>query len=152
MILGTDATLYPKAGCLRVGRALYNIRGIYNSAGKHLWELLIHNPVGISKRTIFIDHSFTMYSMIIRLDATGTGMAFVFEPFIRGKWMPLTCVGIIQRPMRRFLLLRKRQQLEHRALAVMMATHPRLGKESPLGQEISEDVLCKQIVLAFLMK
>ena len=147
MIMGADATLYPKAGCFRIGKVLYNARVLYHIMGKHIWELLLHNPVGVSKRRVFHDGRLNMYCVSIHLTVTGGGLAYVFEPFIDGNLMPSTCVRRIQRAMRHHL---KRRRFEWRALAVMMATCPKLGEGSRLGQVIPEDVLCKQIIGAFL--
>ena len=143
MIMGADATLYPKAGCFRMGKVLFNARVLYHSMGKHLWALLLHNPVGVSIRRVFHDGQLNMYCVSIHLTATRGGLAFLFEPFIGGTLMPSTCVRRIQRAMRRYL---KRRRFEWRALAVMMATCPKLGEGSRLGQVIPEDVLWKQIV------
>lgn len=146
MILGSDATLYPKAGCFRVGRVLLNARSLYSSIGEHVWEMLIHNPPGISQRMLFPDGGFNMICVCIKLEATGGGIAFALEPYIDNRLMPLTCVCRIQRAIRHYL---ERQKFEWRALAVMMAAHPRLGDQSCL-QMIPEDVLCRQIIIPFL--
>ena len=43
MLNSVEASYYPKSGCLRFGRMLYNIRAFSESFGEHFWDSIVHN-------------------------------------------------------------------------------------------------------------
>jgi hypothetical protein len=146
MIHGTDATLYPKAGCFRVGRSLYNTRLFYNSFGRHFWDLFIGNPAGICRRTVYLYSKHSIYYAALAIVQDGgvnrrVAVCFPIDPTIGGV-MPVVSVWRIQRAVRGFL----RHKFNQRALAVMMGLHSRLGCQCSLSclpaDVVSKNILC----------
>ena len=113
MLHGTDASLYPKSGCLRVGKTVLVARSAYSMMmmGRHLWEIIIENNVEACRRQIFYDKKCTDYCLSIQLPTTGARMVFPLQPFICGV-LPIVHIKRIQRAMRHSL----RRKRENRAI------------------------------------
>ena len=138
MIHGTDASLYPKAGCFRVGKILYSAREFYNAFGRHMWEMFIHNPAGVSQRRVYRLGRLGLYSVKL-LVRSGTVIAFFSTPTVNGL-LPSVHIRRIQLAIRAFL----RWKFEQRALAMAMGLHERLGDRTCIGglpAEIVEKIL-----------
>jgi hypothetical protein len=114
-IYGPDATLYPKAGCFRVGKTLYNARAFFHALGKHTWQTFIQHPErGVSTGRSRLD----LHFMRLRL-SPGAEVSVFFDPFVN-RVLPIALVRRIQRAMRCCLQRKNR-------LAVAMGLHWRLG-------------------------
>lgn len=155
MIHHGNASYYPKSGCFRMGRILFTARSI--RMGRHFWDLFIHLPPGTERRItpcpLYTAYHITLTTLTAPVVTTEThpvrkGMAIMFEPHLPSpnlpirRVMPMIFVWRIQRAIRSFL----RRKWEERALAVMMALHPRLGLNSHLAGVPGEVLkcICKQ--------
>ena len=134
IIHGADASFYPKAGCFRMGKILYSARSCYSWFGRHMWEILIHNPGGVRQSCVY--HSY--HSINVRV---GTGISFYFMPTINGL-LPSVHIRRIQRAMRMFL----QRKFEQRALAMTMGLHGRLGVTSCLSG-LPEDIVARILAI-----
>ena len=135
---GENASFYPRSGCFRVGRLLYNAREVW--MGTHFWDHFIRNP-GISK-IVFTHTQGKKFNAWLRLTAESglSGFEVFIDPTIGGIF-PVIYVWRIQRQIRRFL----RRSLEQRILAVMMSSHPLLGCQSCLAN-VPLDVMQEHII------
>jgi hypothetical protein len=133
---GEGTTYYPKAGCLRFHRRLYNVRSFCDCFGKHFWEMLVSKRGDGGDITIlpWARHRI-VYLAIVRVDDGTAGMMVPMLSTV-GKITPIVHVWRIQRAARRYI----RRRLEERALAVAMSVHRRLGADSGLLAEIPCDI------------
>jgi hypothetical protein len=153
MIGCAETTYYPKAGCLRIQRRLYNIRSFCGCFGKHFWEMLVLNGGngrnggnggnGLNRNNgtrisvfPFPRHETIYLSVNVRIQNETTGMMVPMMSTVGGI-MLIVHVWRIQMAARRYI----RRRFEARALAAAMAGHPRLGANSGLLAEIPSDVL-----------
>jgi hypothetical protein len=130
MMHSETASVYPKAGCLRIGRSLYSIRGLYTAVGKHLWGRLICNDAQPHTQRYFMNNQlYVGFNMgegmcrCLKMDTTIAGVT------------PVVHVWRIQRAIRRTV----QQRAEERALALSMGLHARLGSHSQMA-ELPADV------------
>ena len=140
MIHGADASLYPKAGCFRVGKILYSAREFYNVFGRHMWEMFIHNPAGVSQRRVYLLGRFGLYSVKFIL-ISGTGISLFCTSTIHGL-LPSVHIRRIQRAIRAFLRLK----FEQRALAMAMGLHERLGERAGVSG-LPVDIVAKILAI-----
>ena len=135
MLHHEDASYYPKAGCFRIGRKLYNARWI--GAGRHYWKQFILTPNWVVKSSfkVGVQHQFRFHGIIV----SGAKTLNVIMPVkaMLYNLPPVMHIWRIQRQIRRFLA--HKLNLNNRLVAVMMALHPLLGCQSPLC--LPEDVL-----------
>ena len=126
MILGTDASYYPRACFLRIDRRLFSVRIVDSIVGQHFWEAVVHAPsLPTTSRIVYG----TSREYHLHLGVTSgitpttpygvrTGLSTPIDRFVP---VSLTVyVWRIQRAVRAFLWRR-------RAVAVAMAWHERLG-------------------------
>ena len=134
---GEGMTYYPKAGCLRFHRKLYNVRSFCDCFGKHFWETLVSRRGDGTKITMLLwpRHHTTYLAIRVRVQADTTGMMVPMLSTV-GEITPIVHVWRIQRAARRYI----RRRVEERALAAAMAAHPRLGANSGLLAEIPCDI------------
>ena len=134
---GEGMTYYPKAGCLRFHRKLYNVRSFCDCFGKHFWETLVSRRGDGTKITMlpWPRHHTTYLAIRVRVQADTTGMMVPMLSTV-GEITPIVHVWRIQRAARRYI----RRRVEERALAAAMAAHPRLGANSGLLGEIPCDI------------
>ena len=135
VMLGKDASFYPKSGLFRVEGVLLNARKLEKSVGKHLWHLIVYNPINVSKRLVQLWPARSLYRLSLRT-TTGTGITALLSPTVNGVF---TFIHIrrIQRAIRRYL----QRNFETRAIPVAMALHPRLGAASCLSA-VPVDLVC----------
>ena len=141
MIHGIDATFYPKAGCFRLGKSLYSARVYFETFGRHMWEIFIHNPAGVSQRYLYRSSRRFNYHGVAFYMIGGTGVGFYFLSTINGL-MPSVHIRRIQRAMRMFL----QRKYEQRALAMMMGLYERLGDNSRVSG-LPEVIVAKILAL-----
>ena len=124
LIHGTDATFYPKAGCFKMGQALYSMRPFHDSIGKHFWEMFITNSASTCRRNVLPYRPDSVYYAFMHIVTSGDRMSFPVERIS-------TAVHIwrIQRAMRSFL----KRRLQIRRLAIVMGLHPRLGNQCSMA-------------------
>jgi hypothetical protein len=135
---GAVATYYPRAGCLRIQRKLYNIRSFCDCFGKHFWEMLVsHRGNGTIFRVVpWPKHGVIYLSISVWAQNERAGMMVPMLATV-GEIAPIVSVWRIQRAARCYI----RRRFEARALAVAMATHSRLGRDSGLLAAFPCDVL-----------
>jgi hypothetical protein len=137
MQVSDNIAFYPKAGCYKVGRNLYNLRGVPSSG-----ELLVRNAVinhhtlnevgRNGKTSIYIWTLHLQHHMIIIKE--GKGMSITLESTI-GSVRVMVHIWRIQRLIRA-------HQWRKRALAMAMGLHSRLGSSSDL-MELHCDILAE---------
>lgn len=134
MIEGVDATYYPSAGFLRIGRQLYNTRTLQAlGEGHHFWEAVVKcQPILHAARSVYMCRHYRLYYLTLSvmfsfgsLAANGlrTGSSTPMTSWDHRRIRLTVWVWRIQRAMRAFL----RRKWEARALAVAMGWHARLG-------------------------
>ena len=125
---GEGTTYYPKAGCLRIQRKLYNIRSFCDCFGRHFWNMLVLNRGDGTQITTlpWARHHATYLAINMRFQDETGGMLVPMLSTV-GEIAPIVHVWRIQRAARRYI----RRRFEARALAVAMAAHPRLGAGLP---------------------
>lgn len=134
-----DASFYPKAGLFRVEGVLLNARKLEKAVGRHLWQLIVYDPINVSKRVIHSWPARCLYRLTLRT-ATGTGITALLSPTVNGVF-PFIHIRRIQRAIRRYL----QRNWEMRAISVAMAWHPRLGADSCLAAipiDLINAILC----------
>jgi hypothetical protein len=112
-LVGEGATFYPRSGCLRLGRSLYSVRDIAHF-GVHFWHDLVHHKAR-ADHTLFVHRGPHALQPTLRLCYN---LALPIER------VPAIHVWRIQRALRQAAARRMR------AVALLMALHPRLGAES----------------------
>jgi hypothetical protein len=128
-------SLYPKAGCLRVGRRLISIREV--AFGTHLWAAIVFNRVN-APRAIYTCPREGRRCIFLRV----AGMGGLSVPIISTAHdSPIAAVRQIQRAARAFL----RRRFEARALALAMALHPRLGARSGFIADVPVDLFAMML-------
>ncbi len=125
MVHAPNATFYQQSMLVRVGKQLFDFRGM-EYTGREFWEEFVHDQGGgrYPKR-IHVWPSRNRDNLVALAIIRGGDAAVMLKPTIKGV-LPLVYVWRIQRLFRRKLF-------ERRALAVMMGTHWRLGERSPLA-------------------
>ena len=134
---GEGTTYYPKAGCLRFHRKLYNVRSFCDCFGQHFWEMLVSRRGDGTQITMlpWPRHHITYLAINVRVHHETAGMMVPMLSTV-GEITPIVHVWRIQRAARRYI----RRRVEERALAAAMAAHPRLGANSGLLAEIPCDI------------
>ena len=134
MIHGADATFYPKAGCFKMGRTLYNARLFHDSLGEHCWEMFITNTGNACHRGVVQCRPQKIYFASMHITDGGISLVFPVER------TTAVCIWRIQRAIRNFL----NHKLQTRRLAVVMGIHHRLGCQSSMAC-LPADVLQKTL-------
>jgi hypothetical protein len=140
MILGIDASYYPRACFLRIGRRLFNVRMIDNISGQHFWEAVVHAPsFPTMSRSLYTGGLTREYHLCLAVTSGITpttpygvrsGLSTTIDRFVPDFPASLTVyVWRIQRAMRAFL----RRRRVARAVAVAMGWHERLGSVALLA-------------------
>lgn len=153
IIFSPDATFYPKSRLLRVGNQLFIMRSEF--IGRHAISTLVHALnssfsymlVGGVYNRIYIGFQYSMTrkinGMVVNIPSRFTcGLEYLHHGVV------LTVhVRRVQRAIRSFL----RRKWEERAVAVMMASHKRLGLGSALGS-LHSDVLPSVCAMMMIQK
>ena len=126
----TGTAFYPKSGTFRVGRGLFSARH-HTRLGRHFWEIFVYGQESQPKVKAMPEYR----NYVVSVWMQHMGMAFIIDATVLSGVRPMVYVWRIQRAARR-------KRREERALAVMMAWHPRLGQASPLLLSLPYDLLC----------
>ena len=142
MIHGPENTIYPKAGLLRTGRSLYNVRALLKGEGMRYLELFVSKTCDriVSVMDRVLGDECWIYTLIGREVGEQNRAYFCVR---RNLKTPPVIVHVwrIQRAIRCYLERRRRGRL----LAVMMGLHSRLGRECALAL-LPADVVRMNIV------
>ena len=139
MELASNASYYPKAGCYRIGRILYDVRNI-SYEKKTFWEILVqrgvvnrHTYVEAGRNencTVYIWSSAAQQHMLILRQGRATSLTL---DTMMGGVRPMVHVWRIQRAIRMFLWRK-------RCIALAMGLHVRLGTHSQM-MELDSDLM-----------
>lgn len=122
-----DASYYPRACLFRVGRRLFDVRMFDQGLGKHFWETVVHHP---RTRTLYPDRLYHQQILCVKLHTpVRAGAAVPMQQRSLAGVSLAVHVWRIQRAMRAHL----QRRWESRALALAMAGHHRLGRDSLLA-------------------
>lgn len=142
MVFGLNATYYPTCKLLRVENQLFCMRP--TRIGRHALQMLVHAanssffcaPLHTSYKRVFLGFQ---YSVTLPVGGTFVEIPSRFTyavGYLHNEVLLVVHVRRAQRAIRRYL----RRKWEERALAVMMASHARLGAGSAL-EGLQADVL-----------
>lgn len=139
MIHALDATFYTQCMLVRVGKQLFDFRGL-DYTGEDFWTDFVLAKEGGKYPTrihVWPSHDSDNLLALASIRDCDDDVTVFLKPTLNGV-LPFIYVWRIQRLFRRKLA-------ERRALAVMMGTHWRLGAGSALGC-LPVDVVAREIV------
>jgi hypothetical protein len=136
MIHAPEATFYAQCMLVRVGKQLFDFRGL-DYTGKDFWaDFVLAEEGGKYPKRIHVWPSHDSDNLIALVSILCGDDAVFLKPTLNGV-LPFIYMWRIQRLFRRKLA-------ERRVLAVMMGTHWRLGADSALGC-LPVDVVAREI-------
>ena len=144
------ATFYPSSMFVRIGKRLYDFSG-WDNMDFQFWFEFVHGQNNLLREIQNGTESTIELESTVKLwpsqgDLTGVAYAtmgetpsvVILKPTVKGRLL-IVHVWRLQRIFRR-------KRFERRALSVMMAAHPRLGKESLLAglpTDLLGSLVCK---------
>ncbi len=125
MIHKDHVTFYPKAGLLKQGKSLYNVRdlGISESGWRDITPKKVQVQMMIHIDPFDRDYMMRVFKIFTPTSSVNVMLLGVYVSPLFQEVFPLVHVRRIQKATRGYL----RRKFEERALSLMMALHPRLG-------------------------